>query len=301
MNKPPRVILRIYRAGTLDRRVCLDRAGHYLVGRGPDSAIRLGDSYVSKRQFCVTLAASGATIRDLGSINGTEIDGVIHGGRRAATSGEESTAGYPAPNSATGTGSPVPLRDGSVIRIGEIRITVSVEEPVMLPEAEPESPAPAASNDFGSSADPACDTTHPPDVSESREVLRGVDGVLLFIDTCQPTCADDPIRTLHGKEYPCRLIAVGENDAQVTVTNFSRSLYFRLVQTRASARVRMRIDVDPRHGEKYYLTGMIRWSNYHLKLTNACIFGVQLDTPLTAERLERLRLAVEDREHSGTH
>jgi DNA-binding winged helix-turn-helix (wHTH) protein len=69
--------------------------GAHVIGRAPDSAVRIESTEVSRRHAQVTIGANGATISDLGSKNGT-----IIAGRRLTHSLE--------------------LRDGDEIRLGTI-------------------------------------------------------------------------------------------------------------------------------------------------------------------------------------
>lgn len=97
--------------------------GANLIGRDPDAALCLDASSVSRRHAEVVVADGVATLRDLGSKNGT-----FHGGSRVRD--------------------PVPLADGDEIRIGTVQIelrvvghdttvTTTASEPVTDPETAP--------------------------------------------------------------------------------------------------------------------------------------------------------------------
>jgi len=55
-----------------------------IVGRGPECGVRVDDDRVSRRHAALTPGPSGWTIADLGSKNGTLVDGVPAAGRPAA-------------------------------------------------------------------------------------------------------------------------------------------------------------------------------------------------------------------------
>jgi len=73
-------------------------AGENIVGRDPDVAVRISSASVSRRHAVVTIAGDAATLTDLGSKNGTWLDG-----RRVTT--------------------PVPLADGNAVRFGAVELT----------------------------------------------------------------------------------------------------------------------------------------------------------------------------------
>jgi len=63
-----------YRVIVGDREIALAHGGH-IIGRSPDAAIFVDDSGVSRQHARITIAADGATLEDLGSKNGTALDG----------------------------------------------------------------------------------------------------------------------------------------------------------------------------------------------------------------------------------
>jgi eukaryotic-like serine/threonine-protein kinase len=101
----------------------------FLFGRAPDCHARLPtqDHSASRHHFLLEVNPPEARLRDLGSLNGTHVNGVRHGGRRPDES-PESAAARPATQ--------VELKDGDLIRVGETTIRVSI-------------PAPAACSDCG--------------------------------------------------------------------------------------------------------------------------------------------------------
>ena len=74
------------------------REGHYVMGRSLDSDVVVNDSNVSRRHAEFVCAAGEVVVRDLGSTNGTEVNGV-------AVTGEQI------------------LRHGDVIGLGAVTIT----------------------------------------------------------------------------------------------------------------------------------------------------------------------------------
>ena len=76
-------------------------AGEHVLGREPETEIFLDSQSVSRRHALIRVSASGATLEDLASKNGTFI-----GSRRV-------------------TG-PTPLADGDVIKVGSITLTFSI-------------------------------------------------------------------------------------------------------------------------------------------------------------------------------
>jgi DNA-binding winged helix-turn-helix (wHTH) protein len=77
------------------------RQGEHLIGRDPDMAVRIKDPSVSRRHARVRIAGDDATVEDLGSKNGTLIDG------------------HP-------IASAVRLSDGDEIVVGSVRMVVRI-------------------------------------------------------------------------------------------------------------------------------------------------------------------------------
>jgi eukaryotic-like serine/threonine-protein kinase len=94
----------------------------FLFGRAPDCHARLSasDASASRHHFFLEANPPLARLRDLGSLNGTYVNGVRHGGRRADESPEEAAARG---------GAEVDLRDGDEIRVGATVIRVEVAAP----------------------------------------------------------------------------------------------------------------------------------------------------------------------------
>ncbi len=84
----------------------------FLFGRAPDCHARLAanDVSASRHHFLLEANPPRARVRDLGSLNGTHVNGARHGGRAA------------------GGGAPeVDLRDGDEVRVGATLIRVEIE------------------------------------------------------------------------------------------------------------------------------------------------------------------------------
>ena len=89
-----------YRLKWTDGSVTLE-AGEYVIGRDPDADIFLNSAGVSRRHARIRLSASGATIEDLGSKNGTVV-------------GDQRVEG------------PRSLADGDVVGVGSVKLTLRV-------------------------------------------------------------------------------------------------------------------------------------------------------------------------------
>jgi serine/threonine protein kinase len=114
--------------------------GHdtFLFGRAPDCHARLdaSDASASRHHFLLEVSPPLARLRDLGSLNGTRVNGVRHGGRRPGESPE---------GAAARGGVDVDLRDGDEIRVGATLIRVEVGAPAspleaLVAESEAEEP-----------------------------------------------------------------------------------------------------------------------------------------------------------------
>jgi serine/threonine protein kinase len=94
----------------------------FLFGRAPDCHARLAasDASASRHHFLLEVNPPRARLRDLGSLNGTHVNGVRHGGRRKGESPEDAAARG---------GAEVDLRDGDEIRVGATVIRMHVSAP----------------------------------------------------------------------------------------------------------------------------------------------------------------------------
>ena len=94
----------------------------FLFGRGPDCHARLAsnDAASSRHHFILEVNPPQARLRDLGSLNGTHVNGVRHGGRRPSETPEEAAGRQ---------GAEVDLADGDEIRVGATHLKVTIEGP----------------------------------------------------------------------------------------------------------------------------------------------------------------------------
>jgi len=92
----------------------------FLFGRAPDCHAELApdDATASRHHFLLEVNPPAARLRDLGSLNGTYVNGRKHGGREKHVSPEEA-AQQPWPQ--------VDLRDGDLIRVGATVINVRID------------------------------------------------------------------------------------------------------------------------------------------------------------------------------
>jgi eukaryotic-like serine/threonine-protein kinase len=108
-----------------------------LLGRAPDCHICLPpeDSTASRHHFILEVTPPEARLRDLGSLNGTWVNGVKQGGRKPSETPEEGARRQYAQ---------IDLQSGDEIRVGTHVMKVEVELPATpAPPAAPE-PSPAA-------------------------------------------------------------------------------------------------------------------------------------------------------------
>ncbi|NOY75315.1 MAG: FHA domain-containing protein [Kiritimatiellaeota bacterium] len=76
MSQP--IILKIHKSGLPDEKFIFEENGAYIIGRAPSCALSLSnelDGKISRRHLLLNLEDSGVRIRDIGSRNGTEVNG----------------------------------------------------------------------------------------------------------------------------------------------------------------------------------------------------------------------------------
>jgi len=98
----------------------------FLFGRSPDCHAELpsGDTSASRHHFLLEVNPPEARLRDLGSLNGTHVNGVRHGGRARGETPEQGRA-RPQPQ--------VDLKHGDEIRVGATAFRLSIEAPGEAP------------------------------------------------------------------------------------------------------------------------------------------------------------------------
>jgi pSer/pThr/pTyr-binding forkhead associated (FHA) protein len=123
-----RVLLTVEEGTQRGRQFVLDRANHWIIGRTDDCALKLsgGIEYqlVSRRHCELDYEAPVVTVRDLGSRNGTYVNGRLVGRRSEPDRGEDRTEviseGYP-------------LKEGDELRLGPVAFRVHLELPKTVP------------------------------------------------------------------------------------------------------------------------------------------------------------------------
>ena len=101
----------------------------FLFGRAPDCHAELApdDATASRHHFLLEVNPPAARLRDLGSLNGTYVNGHKHGGREKNQTPEQA-AQKPWPE--------VDIRDGDLIRVGATVINVRIDTPPPEPRAD---------------------------------------------------------------------------------------------------------------------------------------------------------------------
>src|SRR6266511_1474707 len=119
---PGRVTLLVTAGPIQGRRFEFTEHDTFLFGRSPDCHAQLSprDTSASRHHFLLEVNPPSARLRDLGSLNGTHVNGTRHGGRgRHETPEEAARRARPE----------VDLKDGDRIRVGATILTVAVEAP----------------------------------------------------------------------------------------------------------------------------------------------------------------------------
>ncbi|HUG53998.1 MAG TPA: protein kinase [Vicinamibacteria bacterium] len=116
---PARVRLEVVAGPIQGRQFEFDGHDTFLFGRSPDCHAELSqdDSTASRHHFLLEVNPPAARLRDLGSLNGTYVNGQKHGGRGHLTPEEAARQRWPE----------VDLRDGDSIRVGATVFAVHVE------------------------------------------------------------------------------------------------------------------------------------------------------------------------------
>ncbi len=111
-----KVILKVASGGSAGRVFELTEHDTFLLGRMEDCHLHLpGDHQVSRHHFLLEACPPKASLRDLGSLNGTEVNGKKSGGREKTETPEEGAKRhYPA----------VELKDGDLIQVGQTLLEV---------------------------------------------------------------------------------------------------------------------------------------------------------------------------------
>ena len=126
---PGRVCLDVVAGPIQGRHFEFDAHDTFLFGRAPDCHAELApdDATASRHHFLLEVNPPAARLRDLGSLNGTYVNGQKHGGRAKNQTPEEA-AQKPWPE--------VDIRDGDLIRVGATVINVRIDAPPPAPRAD---------------------------------------------------------------------------------------------------------------------------------------------------------------------
>jgi serine/threonine protein kinase len=116
---PPRVRLEVVEGPIAGRQFVFDAHDTLLFGRAADCHARLAeqDGKASRHHFLLEVNPPAARVRDLGSLNGTWVNGTRYGGRGVLTPEEAAQQAWPQ----------VDLVDGDTIRVGSTVFAVRVE------------------------------------------------------------------------------------------------------------------------------------------------------------------------------
>jgi pSer/pThr/pTyr-binding forkhead associated (FHA) protein len=71
----------------------LFRPGDYFLGRGPECHLRFNSDWVSRQHCLLRVSEQGASLRDLGSRNGTLINGRLSDGEQVLKAGDQVQVG----------------------------------------------------------------------------------------------------------------------------------------------------------------------------------------------------------------
>jgi hypothetical protein len=117
---PGRVCLDVVAGPIQGRHFEFDGHDTFLFGRSPDCHAELAadDATASRHHFLLEVNPPAARLRDLGSLNGTYVNGQKHGGREKHLTPEQAKE-KPWPQ--------VDLRDGDLIRVGATVINVRID------------------------------------------------------------------------------------------------------------------------------------------------------------------------------
>lgn len=113
-----KVTLSVVAGSAKGQRFSFEEHDAFILGRAPDChCVVSGDPYLSRHQFLLEVNPPDLALRDLGSLNGTYVNGVKHGGREDDED----------PAEAAKRNQSVELHPGDRVKVGETVITVLVE------------------------------------------------------------------------------------------------------------------------------------------------------------------------------
>lgn len=127
-----KVILEVVAGPIEGQRFVFDQHDTFVFGRSHECHAQiLDDQWVSRHHFLLEAVPPQARIRDLGSRNGTFVNGVKHGGRQRGEDAKQA-AGRHYPE--------VDLQDGDEVTVGRTTIRVTIEQPAAAAAVIPEPP-----------------------------------------------------------------------------------------------------------------------------------------------------------------
>jgi len=118
------VIVEVVGGSLRGKRFVFDEHDTFVFGRASDCHIQipLKDVTASRHHFILEANPPDAALRDLGSLNGTWVNGVKHGGREKGATPEQGAQGkFP----------DVALRHGDKIKVGTTVLAVTLESPAI--------------------------------------------------------------------------------------------------------------------------------------------------------------------------
>jgi serine/threonine protein kinase len=126
---PGRVCLDVVAGPIQGRHFEFDAHDTFLFGRSPDCHAELApdDATASRHHFLLEVNPPAARLRDLGSLNGTYVNGQKHGGRAKNQTAEDA---------AQKVWPEVDIRDGDLIRVGATVINVRIDAPAPPPNSD---------------------------------------------------------------------------------------------------------------------------------------------------------------------
>ena len=134
---PAKVLLQVI-SGPIQGKVFeFEKHDTFIFGRGTECHAKLPkDGYVSRHHFLLEVNPPEATIRDLRSLNGTHVNGVRYGGRKARAASADGNS-HPGPQAV--------LKDRDLIVVGKTKIRVRIGTPRAKPSCTPDAlrPLPA--------------------------------------------------------------------------------------------------------------------------------------------------------------
>ncbi|MCE1248607.1 MAG: serine/threonine-protein kinase [Firmicutes bacterium] len=126
-----KVVLKVTAGPRQGEEKSFDEADFFTVGRQEDCNFHLpGDPYLSRHHFIIEISPPELIMRDLGSTNGTFVNGARYGGRAEGETPEE----------AKQKAASVDLKDGDHLKVGRTEMQVKVLNPAICMECDLEIP-----------------------------------------------------------------------------------------------------------------------------------------------------------------